>query len=140
MTPFEIPLAPRPEDIDALGHVNNIVYVRWIQEVAGAHWRAITTPDQRAELAWVVMRHEIDYKAAARLGDALLGRTFISETSAATCLRHTEVVRPHDGRMLLQARTTWCAVEPASGRPRRIPAEIKARFGNPQSGSGVEGA
>ena len=126
--PFEIPLAPRPEDIDALGHVNNIVYVRWIQDVASAHWRAITSPDERAEIVWVVVRHEIDYEAAARLGDALVGRTFIGETSAATCIRHTEIARPGDGRTLVRARTTWCSVDPASGRPRRIPEAIRTRF------------
>jgi acyl-CoA thioester hydrolase len=128
LAPFEIPLAPRAEDIDALGHVNNIVYVRWIQDVASAHWRAITSPEQRAELAWVVVRHEIDYAAAARLGEALVGRTFIGETTAATCVRHTEIVRRADGRTLVQARTTWCSVDPASGRPRRIPAAVRARF------------
>lgn len=51
MAPFEILLAPRPEDIDALGHVNNIVYVSWIQDVAAAHWRALTSAQQRAEIA-----------------------------------------------------------------------------------------
>ena len=127
-TPFEIPLAPRPEDIDALGHVNNIVYVRWIQDVAAAHWRAITSPEQRAELAWVVVRHEIDYKVAARLGDRLVGRTFIGETSAVTCIRHTEIAYPGDARTLVEARTKWCSVDPATGRPKRIPEPIRTRF------------
>ena len=88
-----MPLQPQPADIDELGHVNNVVYVRWIQELAAAHWRSITSPEERAELAWVVVRHEIDYKAAARLGDALVGRTWVGDQTAATCERHTEVAR-----------------------------------------------
>jgi acyl-CoA thioester hydrolase len=137
-TPFEIPLAPRPEDIDAMGHVNNIVYVGWIQAVAAAHWLAMATPEERALIAWVVVRHEIDYKAAARLGDALVGRTYVGEHSAATCIRHTEIVR-QDGKTLAQARTTWCSVDPGTGRPRRIPETIRASFGNPGIPSRVEG-
>lgn len=127
-SPFEIPLRPEPSDIDGLGHVNNIVYVRWIQDVATAHWLAISSAEERAQLAWVVVRHEIDYKAAAILGDALVGRTWVDDLTAATCARHTEIARPADGRTLVLARTSWCAVTPASGRPRRIPDEMRARF------------
>lgn len=127
-SPFEIPLLPQPGDIDGMGHVNNIVYVKWIQDVAAAHWLAISSPQERAELAWVVVRHEIDYRSPARLGDALVGRTHVGEQMAATCVRHTEIARPGDGRTLVSARTTWCAVAPASGRPRRIPDEMRARF------------
>jgi acyl-CoA thioester hydrolase len=126
--PFEIPLVPQPADIDGMGHVNNIVYVRWIQDVAAAHWLSISSHAERAELAWVVVRHEIDYKAAARLGDALVGRTYVGDQMAATCIRHTEIARPGERRTLVLARTTWCAVHPASGRPRRIPDEMRARF------------
>ena len=126
--PFEMPLQPQPADIDELGHVINIVYVRWIQELASAHWGSITSRDERAELAWVVVRHEIDYKAAALLGDALLGRTWVGDQTAATCVRHTEIARAGDGRLLMAARTTWCAIRPADGRLRRIPDAIRARF------------
>ena len=126
--PFEIPLSPEPADIDTMGHVNNVVYVRWIQDAAVAHWRSISSPEERAELGWVVVRHEIDYKAAARLGDALVGRTWVGELSAATCVRHTEIVRVDDGRLLMASKTTWCAVHPADGRLRRIPGDVRSRF------------
>jgi acyl-CoA thioester hydrolase len=102
--------------------------VRWIQDLAAAHWFAITGPEERAELAWVVVRHEIDYKAAALLGDALVGRTWVGEQTAATCVRHTEIARADDGRLLMAGRTTWCAIRPADGRLRRIPDAIRARF------------
>jgi acyl-CoA thioester hydrolase len=125
---FEMPLVPEPADIDELGHVNNIVYVRWIQELAAAHWCSITSAAERGEVAWVVMRHEIDYKAGAYLGDALAGRTWVGEQSAATCVRHTEIARADDGRLLMAAQTTWCAIHPADGRLRRIPDAIRARF------------
>jgi len=126
-SPFELRLTAEAADIDQLGHVNNVVYVRWIQQVATAHWLTISSPAERAELAWVVVRHEIDYKDAARLGEPLVARTYVGEQMAATCIRHTEITRLGGGVLVL-ARTKWCAVHPASGRPRRIPEEFRERF------------
>ena len=128
LPPFERKVEPQSADIDELGHVNNIVYVRWIQELAAAHWRSITSSEERAGLAWVVVRHEIEYKAAGHLGDALIGRTWVGDLTAATCVRHTEIARAGDGRLLMASRTTWCAIHPKDGRLRRIPEAIRARF------------
>jgi acyl-CoA thioester hydrolase len=128
MPRFELSLRPQAADIDGMGHVNNIVYVRWIQEVAAAHWNAVTSPELRAQLAWVVVRHEIDYKGAVRPGDEVLARTQVTAATAATCERRTEILAA-GGRLVTAARTVWCAVDPASGRARRLPAEVKALFG-----------
>src|SRR5438105_2966053 len=68
---FELPISVQPEDIDTMGHVNNIVYLRWVQDAATAHWMAAATEEQKAEYAWVVVRHEIDYLRPAVLGDEL---------------------------------------------------------------------
>lgn len=131
--PFDLSLRVEPADIDGLGHVNNIVYVRWIQDVAAAHWLSLTTEEDRSRTAWVVLRHEIDYKSPAREGDAVVARTRAEVASAATCERHTEILRAGDFGLLAQARTLWCAVDPATGRARRILPEIKAMF--PRSGA-----
>ena len=126
--PFELPLRVEPADVDELGHVNNVVYVRWIQDVAAAHWLSLTTREARARTAWVVLRHEIDYKSPAREGEAVVARTHAQVASAATCERHTQIVRAGDSLLLAQARTLWCAVDPATGRARRIPPEIRELF------------
>ncbi len=77
LPPFETPLAILPGDVDELGHVNNVVYLRWIQELAIAHWNSGTTTDERAALVWVVARHEVDYERPVLPGDAVIGRAWI---------------------------------------------------------------
>lgn len=130
-TPFELPIQVQPSDIDQLGHVNNTVYLRWVQEAAVAHWYALTTPAQRALLAWVVTRHEIDYKRPARAGDAIIARTWVGPATARAFERHTEILRANDRRLLARARTVWCPIDPSSGRPRRVAADVRALVSAP---------
>jgi len=115
-------------DIDELDHVNNVVYVRWVQDVAAAHWESATSPAERAEIAWVVLRHEIDYKHPARPGDQVIARTWVGPPSAARFERHTEILRARDQRLLARARSLWCPVHPGTGRLRRIDPALHDRF------------
>ena len=125
---FELALRVANGDIDALGHVNNVVYLQWVQDVAAAHWTHASTPEERETIAWVAVRHEIDYKAPGFGGEHLIARTWVAEWTTVTSERHTEIVRPSDGALLAKARTVWCAVDPSSQKPRRVGAEVKARF------------
>jgi acyl-CoA thioester hydrolase len=133
--PFEIAVQIHPEDVDGMGHVNNIVYVRWVQEVALAHWHAVAPADAQAAMTWVVLRHEIDYLHPARPGDQVRARTWIGEAQAIRYARHTAIVRG-DGTVLARARTLWCPVDVATGRPRRVPAEVRAAFSTTDEGTG----
>jgi acyl-CoA thioester hydrolase len=130
--PFQITFRVEAADIDAQGHVNNIVYLRWVQDVATAHWQAMTSEEEQAATMWVVLRHEIDYKSPALPGDELLARTWVGTASGLTFERHAEIVRASDGQQLAQARTLWCPLNPQTGRPQRITAEVRARFSTPQ--------
>jgi acyl-CoA thioester hydrolase len=123
---FELPIQVQAADIDDLHHVNNLVYLRWVQEVAGAHWQAVAPPDAQTGLVWVVMRHEIDYKVAAKLGDAVVLQTWVGTAVGVTFERHTRVLR--DGVVLAQARTLWCPINAQTGRPQRVTAELRAMF------------
>ena len=116
-------------DIDRNGHANNVVYLRWVQDAAVAHWFAAVDPDLAHSVTWAVVRHEIDYKRPAMLGDHLVARTWVGEVTAATCERFCELSRPADGQVLARSRTLWCVFDPASGRPRRIDPRIRAAFG-----------
>ena len=107
-------------DIDPQRHVNNVAFVRYVQEVAAAHWLAAAPADIRAAFAWVVRRHEIDYLKPGRPGDELLLRTWVGEPSGATWERFTEVTRPADAQVLVKARTVWVLLDAATGRPRRV--------------------
>ena len=124
----ELPLVAEAGDIDELGHVNNIVYLRWVQDAAVAHWRALAPAEAQASVAWVVLRHEIDYSRPAMLGDELLARTWVGVAEGLSFERHTEIVRRRDGRVLARARTVWCPVDMRSGRPRRVTDELRLLF------------
>ena len=110
--------------IDALGHANNVEYVRWVQDVAGAHWLAICPPAGRDQYVWVVREHRIRYKQPAFAGDVLRATTWVGETSGATSLRLTHLSRLSDGKLLCEAETTWVLLDPRSGRPVRVTAEM----------------
>jgi len=125
---FETAFHVTSEDIDDLGHVNNLVYVRWVQEVAKAHWRSAARPEDQAALAWVVVRHEIDYLRPAVEGDDITARTWVESWKGATSDRHTEIERASDGILLARARTVWCALDVRSWRPKRLPAELSLPF------------
>jgi acyl-CoA thioester hydrolase len=123
---FELERSVTPADIDELGHVSNVVYLRWVQEVAAAHWRELAPPAMQVELLWVVVRHEIDYKAPAVLGDRIRLKTRVGMASGILFERHTEVRRAGDDQLLARGRTLWCPVDPRTHRPRRVSPALRA--------------
>src|ERR1700759_1848556 len=119
---FAIPILPVPEDIDELGHVSNLVYLRWVAEVAMAHSRARGWDFPRYRTlgaVFMVRRHEIDYVAQVTLGQPLSAETWVESWRAASCIRKTELVRA--GTVVARAATTWAMIGLASGRPQSIP-------------------
>ncbi|NTW55995.1 MAG: acyl-CoA thioesterase [Chlorobiaceae bacterium] len=125
---YEITIEVQPEDIDMLGHVSNIVYVRWIQDVAIAHWSRIAPLDEQEKLVWVVRRHEIDYRKPAMPRDTVIVRTWIGSAKRMAFDRHTEILRASDRRVLAQSRTVWCPIDRLSGRPTDVSPEIRSLF------------
>lgn len=128
---FEQERVPGPDDVDALGHVNNIVYVRWVQDVAVAHSDACgwgLEAYQREGAVFVVRRHEVEYLRPAFEGDRLLLKTWVADWKGASSWRETRIVRAADGQEVVKARTLWAFVDTKSGRPRRIPAAIVEDF------------
>jgi acyl-CoA thioester hydrolase len=130
MTPrFALPVRVAEGDIDRQGHVNNVAFLRYVQEAAAAHWTSAAPEDLRASVAWVVRRHEIDYLKPGRPGDELLVHTWVGEPSGATWERFTEVARPADGAVLVTARTVWVLLDATTGRPRRVDARVTGVLG-----------
>ena len=115
-------------DIDGLNHVNNTVYVRWIQDIATAHWKSLASAEAQDAIAWVVVRHEIDYKMPGNLGDEIVLRTWVGEASRLKFERFTEVRRKIDNQLLAQARTLWVPIDWKTGKPTRVSADVRARF------------
>ena len=125
---FEIRITVNPNDIDQLGHMNNVVYLRWVQEAAVAHWSAAAPAADQAKLRWVVVRHEIDYKRPAVLGDEVIARTWVGTATRRAFDRHTELLRASERRVLARARTVWCPIDARTGRPTDVSPEVRARF------------
>lgn len=125
---FDLPITVEPSDIDALGHVNNVVYLRWVQDAAVAHWRHAALPEDQEALLWVVTRHEIDYKRPALLGDKIIARTWVGAAVRRAFDRHTQILRASDQKILAQARTVWCPIDRRTGRPTDVRDEVRQRF------------
>jgi acyl-CoA thioester hydrolase len=116
-------------DLDELGHVSNLVYVKWILEVAMSHSRAAgwDFADYRALGAvFVVRRHEVDYIAQVVAGETLVATTWVDSWRPASCIRATELVRA--GKVVARGATTWAMMSMSSGRPLRIPDQLLAAF------------
>ncbi len=125
---FTLPFTPTSAQIDELGHVNNAVWVRWIQELAVAHWEAVASPAHRDAFYWVVTRHEIDYLGNVGLGSEVTGETWISDPPRGARFDRNIAFRDADGRVLVRAKTTWALIDRASGRLARVRDEIAAPF------------
>jgi acyl-CoA thioester hydrolase len=116
------------EHIDVLGHVNNAVWVQWMEQVAVAHWEAVADPAHKDAYFWVVVRHEIDYLRAAFEGDRIVARTWVGEApQGAKFDRHMEFIA-EDGKVCVRARSWWAIIDKAAGRPVRVPPEVVAPF------------
>ena len=125
---FELGISVGPSDIDQLGHVNNVTYVRWVQDAAVAHWTAAAPQIDQKKLFWVVLRHEIDYKKPAFLGEQLVARTWVGEAARLKFERHTEISRASDGSLLAKARTIWCPLDAVTLRPVPVSTAVRACF------------
>ena len=126
---FTIPITAAADDIDELGHVSNLVYLRWVLEVAKAHSAARGWDHARYRdfgAVFVVRRHEIDYVAQVREGEALVAETWVDDWRPASCIRRTELRRGE--HVVARAATTWALISLASGRPQRIPDDLRALF------------
>lgn len=128
MKGFERSFTAAPEDIDELGHVNNAVWVQWIQKLATDHWYALADPADAELYIWVINRHEIDYLRPLLVGETAYGRTWVGDAPRGARFDRLMEFTGADGKVLVKARTTWAIIDKASGRPIRVPAAIVERF------------
>ena len=116
------------EDLDDLHHVNNVRYVQWIQDIAKEHWEVRATEELKNTFIWVVIRHEIDYKKQAFLGDDILIETFVGETTFVTSERFVNIKNAKTGEVLVAAKSNWCLLDADSKRPTKITQELRTVF------------
>jgi acyl-CoA thioester hydrolase len=118
-------------DLDVLDHVNNVVWLRFVVELAEAHSTALGLDFaslRRLGGVWVVRRHELDYHRSANEGDEIVEETWVSVLRGARSVRHARLRCARSGALLLEATTHWAFVDAGSGRPRRVPAELARRY------------
>ena len=125
---FTRDIEPVLSDIDENGHVNNVVYLDWAQQIATAHWRSRAPADEQGKWAWVALRHEVDYRRALKPGETAYARTWVSDTADGPRFERFVRIDGPDGAMCAQVRTVWCLIEQATGRPRRVPAWMVEMF------------
>lgn len=119
-----------PDHIDELGHVNNAVWVQWMEQVSVDHWRQDADPAHVDAYIWVVTRHEVDYRGNVAVGDVVTARTWIPEPPrGARFDRLMEFTGP-DGKVKVSAKSTWAMIDKKSGRLMRVSAEVAAPFLN----------
>ncbi|GAA5041340.1 thioesterase [Marivirga lumbricoides] len=118
----------QPSDFDQMGHVNNVVYLQWVQDVAEAHWKSISDEDLLKEFVWVALRHEIDYLKEIKPGETIIAETFVKSMEGVKSERHTVISSADSGQVKSKAITFWCLLDAKSKRPKRIPQDLKDLF------------
>jgi len=125
---FALTFEPTPDDIDENGHVNNVVYLRWAQDMGVAHWASRAPAEAQAQWAWIALRHEIDYRRELKLGQTAYGRTWVAEQAEGPRFDRFIRIDDAEGQMCAQVVTTWVLIEQATRRPRRVPDWITGVF------------
>lgn len=117
-----------PEEIDELDHVNNVVYVQWVQDIAAAHWHELAAEEIRKHYAWVVLKHEIEYVRPALLHDPVTLTTWVESADGVRSVRCVEITHATSNTLLAKARTTWCLLDALTLRPKRIDDTLRTLF------------
>lgn len=110
------------KDIDEYNHVNNVVYVQWMQDASNAHWTQLIKNVPKPDYVWFVIRHEVDYKNQAVLGDEITVKTWVGKTEGIKSVRHFEIYK--EELLLVKSQTTFCLLDAETKRPRRITKEV----------------
>ncbi|HEX8058091.1 MAG TPA: acyl-CoA thioesterase [Novosphingobium sp.] len=125
---YSLTFTAEPQHIDVMGHVNNAVWVQWMEALATAHWEAVAPAAHQAAYAWVVSRHEIDYRGNIQEGESVTAETFIPDGPSGARFDRCVEFRNSAGKVIVAARTTWVMIDRSSGRIMRVPVEVTATF------------
>ena len=119
-------LAVAPDDIDFMGHVNNSVYLKWVQEAVIAYWQRVAPADAVAQHLWVALKHEITYRRPAFLDDTLVACVVAESVQGTRAFFSTLITR--GGVVLAEVKSSWCCLDAATLRPARLARDVVRRF------------
>ncbi|AXT61438.1 acyl-CoA thioesterase [Aquimarina sp. AD10] len=126
---FEYQFTVPKSAIDEMHHVNNVVYLQWVQDIAKKHWESKTSEEIRETYVWVVLNHLIKYHHAAFEDDVLTIQTWIDHHRGVKSERHTKIINSTTNKLIVSAKTSWCLLLKETLRPARITDEISTLFG-----------
>ncbi|HEX4262732.1 MAG TPA: acyl-CoA thioesterase [Verrucomicrobiae bacterium] len=124
---YQFDIEVSPGDLDRNGHVNNVVYIQWMQDAAIAHARAsgCTKASEAMGATWVVRTHHVEYLSPAFVGEKITVLTWPSNFQRVRSLRKYKFIRAKDQAVIARAETDWIFVNAKTGRPQSIPEEVK---------------
>lgn len=130
LTPIYIKTITIPESvIDENGHVNNVAFVQWMQDIAVEHYSFLGGLEvQKPFGTWFIREHKVEYLLPAFAGDKIEIRTWVENAHRVQSLRKYEFARESDGRVLVRGETEWVFVDAKTGGLRAIPEEVKRLF------------
>ena len=123
---FRHPIAIEPADIDHMGHVNNAVYLRWVQEAVVRYWEAVAPAEAVAQHLWVALKHEISYRRPTFLEDGVVAEVIAERVHGARTFFSTLFKRGDE--VLVEAKSSWCCLDAATKRPVRLARDVAAHF------------
>jgi acyl-CoA thioester hydrolase len=123
---YQHPIGIHAEDIDHMGHVNNSVYLKWVQEAVVRYWESLAPPEAVARHLWVALKHETSYRRPTFLDDTVVADVIAERVEGAKALFTTVIKRGEE--VLAEVKSTWCCLDAASLRPARLARDIAARF------------
>jgi acyl-CoA thioester hydrolase len=124
--PYHHPIGIVPDDIDHMGHVNNSVYLKWVQEAVVRYWESLAPPEAVARHLWVALSHEIKYRRPAFLDDLVVADVIAEKVEGARAAFTTFIMRGED--VIAEVKSSWCCLDAVSKRPARLARDIIARF------------
>ena len=128
MKPFCKTIVVKENDLDDLNHVNNVRFVQWIQDISKEHWKTKASIQMQSEIIWVVLNHNISYKAAAFIKDKIRIETHIADSNGAISTRVVKMFNSETNQLIITSKTQWCLLHAKTLKPTRISKEIKDMF------------
>ena len=115
-----------PDDIDHMGHVNNAVYLTWVQRAVVAHWESRAPLEALQKIAWVALKHEIEYRRPAFLGDGVIVETVAERLFGVRAFFTTLIMRGET--VLAEVKSSWCSLDSETHRPVRVARNVRQLF------------
>ena len=115
-------------DLDDLNHVNNVIYIHWVQEIAKNHWKSLVSNEIIKNYYWVLLEHQIKYLHPALSDDKIRIKTYIEKTEGVKSNRIVEMYNMDTNKLLVTSKTIWCLINAKTNKPNRITDEIKQAF------------